>query len=123
MKDQRRSEALARWRAVEAGNFDDDTRAWLSEVAARVIAANDEKDPNDFRLAVARAVGLSGSKGPKVDTSIRLLFDHLGPDALTDPAKKNLLRKMVQALWMGADWEGPKSNGAIDEAIRRAIKK
>jgi len=68
----RRAQAVKQWGVIASGGeIDDDTRAWLADVAKKLLLANDEKDSNDFRTAVTRAVGFTGQGDDSLRIAIR----------------------------------------------------
>ena len=118
MKNTKRQAATDRWRAIAAGNFEEDTRAWLTEVAKALLAANEETDPNDFRMAITRAVGFTGNRGAKWDDIIRMLDAHGLTPGASGTDRRDQLRVCVRALRA----PDTASDGAIDAQIRRALR-
>jgi hypothetical protein len=55
-----RSQIRMQWSRVEAGRIDDETTAWLADVARKVLEADKHKG-NERRSALAAATGLHGT--------------------------------------------------------------
>lgn len=109
----RRAEAVKRWGAIAGGGeIDADTRAWLANVARALLLANDEKDTNDKRTAVLRAVGLTAQG----DDSLRLAIRQVVTE-IPDTAQRRLVVRMLRN-------DLPQcriSDRAIDLQIKRAL--
>ena len=106
----RRADAVARWSAVASGKIDDDTRAWLAGVAKALLLANDEKDTNDRRQAISRAVGFTGQGDDSLLLAIRQM--------VAEVEDEDQLRMIVRVL--RHDFQSKVSKRAIDLQIKRA---
>ena len=124
MKNVRRAKAAQRWEAIAAGTIDDETRAWLVGIAKQLVAANRLADTSDLRLAVTRAVGFSGHRGPTIAKALQSMAEHLGADVLTDAGKRAEL-EMYAGIFHRNQYptRSPASIGAIRAHIRRAVGK
>jgi len=103
------------WGKVAAGMFDAETAKWLSEVAAKVIAADKIKDGNLRSGALASATGISGRSQPhnSIVFSIVCLESEIG----TGPKPTAVARDRLVSLH---GWHNLSSQ-AIDKRLDRAI--
>lgn len=112
---------LARWHwlniLIEPGTQDPETLAWLSQVAASMLAA-DRLDPADRREAAYEASGL---KGPSNQSEAMLLYlalcDYEATVAVTPEQVGTLTAAEYVAERLGWDAE----HGAAPDSLKRRI--
>lgn len=117
MKRPTRREAWARWHRLATGHHDEDTLTWIKGVASALLRADELTDANKRRMAMQRALGLTGHSDTDAH-AIRLLMADHGADHFKGLKGRRELRDIVVAMLKLDD----ASDEAIDARIKRALE-